>query len=101
MQTENINENIAAEVKCRLDQIAREATGQTDVLYSNDFTARADCYLMTLSEERQAVAQQLLESGSYMYFHDEHDWDKEPFDEAGNCRHGLNWWTCSAGCGEL
>lgn len=88
-------------IKARLDNILDNSRGQTDVLFSQDFTSKTDAYFETLSEENKETALVLLnnEYGPYPYFHETHDFDKEPFDEDGYCRHGLDRDTCPCGCG--
>lgn len=93
---------LPSQVKLELDQILANSSGQTDVLWSNDFTQQADRYLSTLSSELRESTLQVLngDDSEYPYFHSTHDFSVEPFDEDDTCRHGLTRDTCPCGCGE-
>ena len=88
------------EIRLKLDDILKSSCGQTDTLFSQNFTKRSDNFLETLDDKEEEKAISILNEDKYPYFHDAHDYSTEPFDENGWCKHGLTWETCPCGCGD-
>ena len=92
-----------SEMKLIFDQCREEVMGQpskchTETLFSNAVTKNIDNALSDFSVDERQKALELLEAGDWEYYHDPHDYDSEPFNEEGLCRHGFDFNTCPCGC---